>query len=117
MILNRIIRIAFSSAFKNGRTEKQSFRLPCLGNWKALMRTRKPDQQCVSGANPVSGFWFDGLQSTLLTWLHSQPDDESPLLGRILILCRSSHPPPPPPLRVVGNFPLEFLSHRTMLAV
>lgn len=73
----------------------------------ALTRTRNP-------ALSVSSFWFDELQSTLLTWLPSQPDDESPLLGRIPTPCLSLSPPYPCPRCVVGYFPVEFLLHRTL---
>ena len=49
----------------------------------------------VSGTNPASCFWFDELQSTLLTWLPSQPNDESPLLGRIPTPLNPLHSPSP----------------------
>lgn len=113
----RTVRTAFSLAIKNGRTEEQFFQALCLRNRKALTSTRNPDQQSAPGTNAVSGFCFDELHSTLLTWLPSPPDDESPLLGRILT---PAFPPslraplPPAPACVVGYFLSEFLSHRAM---
>lgn len=48
--------------------------------------------------NPVSGFWRDVLQSTLLTWLPSvlDDDDESPLLGNWEETPLPAAPSPPP---------------------
>lgn len=44
MVLNRMIKKAFSLAIKNGCTEKQLFQaLVGLRNCKVLTRTRNPD--------------------------------------------------------------------------